>query len=134
RWVPSIAREVGPHDEPEFNALRQDGYLRDGDGSFYWLLTTVVPGLRQFRYPSKLFTFTTLALTALAGLGWDRVTSGRSRRAVGLSTALLLLSLVGLALAGSYGHAIMAYFASARVAQQTSIDGPLDPWGAYSTM
>jgi hypothetical protein len=134
RWVPSIAREIGPHDVPEFNALRQDGYLRDGDGSFYWLLATVVPGFRQFRYPSKLFTFTTLALSALAGLGWDRVVSGRCRRAVALTATLLILSVVGLALAGSYGNAIMAYFASARTMEQTSIYGPLDAWGAYSMM
>ena len=33
-------------------------YLRDGDGGIYWLLATLLPGFRQFRFPAKLFTFT----------------------------------------------------------------------------
>ena len=47
------------------------GYLRDGDASFYWWMTVVLPGFRQFRFPAKLFTFTALGLAALAGIGWD---------------------------------------------------------------
>ena len=55
-------------------------YLRDSDGSFYWWLSTVLPGFRQFRYPAKLFTFTALALAALAGLGWDQSWRGAIAR------------------------------------------------------
>ena len=54
--VAALARPARPlHDA---TSIRLDGYLRDGDGSFYWLLATVLPGFRQFRFPSKLLTFT----------------------------------------------------------------------------
>ena len=71
--------------------IRQDGYLRDGDGGFYWGLTQCLPGFRQFRFPAKLFTFTTLGMAVLAGrrvgpcsggAGWRRV--GPVLRAPGL--------------------------------------------------
>ncbi len=66
-----LIQQIGPLDPDDTSALRQDWYLRDGDGSFYWWLVTFLPGFRQFRYPAKLFTFATLALAALAGMGWD---------------------------------------------------------------
>ncbi len=80
RWEPSIAARVGPHDPGETTTIRLDGQLRDGDGGFYWTLATALPGFRQFRYPSKLLSFSTLALAGLAGLGWDRLTAGLGRR------------------------------------------------------
>src|SRR5262249_26318210 len=70
-------RDLGPLDDVDTTPIRRDGYLRDGDGSIYWWMTTVLPGFRQFRFPSKLLTFTSLALAALAGIGWDRVVAGR---------------------------------------------------------
>src|SRR6516225_1399775 len=68
--------------------IRMDGYLRDGDGGFYWWLTTILPGFRQFRFPGKLLTFTALGLAALAGMGWDGLSSGRTR---GLTTVFIML-------------------------------------------
>ena len=38
------------------------------------------PGFGLFRYPGKLMTFVALAVAGLAGLGWDRVADGRTRR------------------------------------------------------
>ena len=67
-----LAAGLGPVDPPTDEPIRQDGFLKDGDGSVYWWLATFLPGFRQFRYPAKLFTFTSLALAALAALGWDR--------------------------------------------------------------
>ena len=66
-WV----SDLGGIDPADTTPIREDGYLRDGDGTFYWWLSTFLPGFRQFRFPAKLFTFTTLCLSALAGLGWD---------------------------------------------------------------
>ncbi len=80
RNVPGMVETIGRQDLPTDTAIRIDKHLRDGDGGFYWLLATVLPGFKEFRYPSKLLTFTSLALAALAGLGWDRVVAGRSRR------------------------------------------------------
>ena len=42
-----------------------------------------LPGFQQFRFPSKLLSFTALAVAGLAGLGWDRALEGRSRRPIG---------------------------------------------------
>ena len=47
-----------------------------GDDSLYGLLATILPGLRLFRFPYKFLVFTNLALAALAGAGWDRLTTG----------------------------------------------------------
>ena len=71
--------------------------LRDGDGGVYWLLATVLPGFRQFRFPAKLFTFTALGLAALAAMGWDRLRcQGRARGTI-LLMVFLLSSLAMLA-------------------------------------
>ena len=84
-----LIRELGPLDPDDTTPIRQDDFLRDGDGGLYWLMTTVLPGFRQFRYPAKLFTLTSLGLAALAGIGWDTLGRGGSRR-VTLVTAILL--------------------------------------------
>jgi hypothetical protein len=88
---------VGPLDPVDYTPIRQDGYLRDGDGSVYWFMTTLLPGFRQFRYPAKLFTFTSLGIAALAGLGWDQLRQGRTRVPSALLLFLLLLSAAVLA-------------------------------------
>jgi len=85
--------DIGPLDSYDTTPIRQDGYLRDGDGSLYWWLTTVLPGLRQFRFPAKLFTFTSLAAAALAGIGWDVLRTRRQRATLGLAAGLLIVSL-----------------------------------------
>jgi len=87
------AADLGPVDKVDCSPIREDEYLRDGDGGFYWWLAAVLPGFRQFRFPAKLFTFTSLALAALAGLGWDRLCAGRTRGITLLFTVLLVASL-----------------------------------------
>jgi hypothetical protein len=82
--------DLGPIDPVDATPVRQDGYLRDGDGGFYWWLSTFLPGFRQFRFPAKLFTFTALGMAALAGLGWDRLAAGRAR---GVAPLFLILSI-----------------------------------------
>jgi hypothetical protein len=79
RWIPGVASALGPHD-PLHSATRRDGSLNDGTSSVYVMLTALLPGLGLFRYPSKLLTFAAAAGAALAGLGWDDVAAGRSRR------------------------------------------------------
>ena len=77
-----------------------------GDDSFYGLLTTALPALRLFRFPYKLLTFTALGLSALAGLGWDRLASGVDRRrTLIVAVALLLPTIAGLATAADAGPA-----------------------------
>ena len=75
--------DIGPLDTNDVTPIRLDRYLRDGDGSFYWWMTTLLPGFRQFRFPGKLLTFSTLGLAALAGMGWDDSTTRRRRGTVG---------------------------------------------------
>lgn len=83
---------LGPMDPVNSTTIRADGYLHDCDGSFYWWLTTVWPGFRQFRYPAKVFILTAMALAALAGLGWDDLCAGRSRGAATWFLVLIVLS------------------------------------------
>jgi hypothetical protein len=100
-WARVLAGGEGPPGpiDPAFAwQLRQDGLLRDGDGSPYWLLASALPGFRAFRYPPKLFVLAALAVAALAGSGWDRVARGEGRRAwrfaaIALGASALMLSL-----------------------------------------
>jgi len=114
-------RDVGPIDPVNTPALRLDGYLRDGDGSLYWWLATVMPGFRQFRYPAKLFTFAALGIAALAGLGWDDLCAGRTRRTVAVFFALFVLSSGALAGVIFQREPILASF---RTLKSPSMFGP----------
>jgi hypothetical protein len=78
RWVPQLAALVGEHDPPA-GISRGDLFLADGAGSIYGLLATALPGFALFRYPAKLLVFTCLAISGLAGLGWDRLVDGNPR-------------------------------------------------------
>jgi hypothetical protein len=96
RWLPAAESLIGPRD-PLTSYFRPDGFLEDGFGSPYSLLTAAVPGFSAFRYPGKLLAFTALALSVLAALGWDLLASGRTRwpaRWCGWGLALTLVSLV----------------------------------------
>ena len=87
--------------------VRSDGYLHNGDGGTYWWMTAVLPGFRQFRYPAKLFTFTALGMTALAGLGWDRLAAGRGRKIPRVFLMLLALTLIALVVVVSQKQSIL---------------------------
>jgi len=50
-------------------------------GGLYWLMTYVLPGYLQFRYPGKLFTLAALALVMLAARGWDAMATADDQRA-----------------------------------------------------
>jgi hypothetical protein len=131
RWIPPIAHEVGPHDPMLTGPIRADSYLRDGDGGLYWILAAFLPGFGQFRFPSKLLIFTMLALTALAGLGWDRISATREVRTARLAAVLLVLTLAGLVLAALGHDWILARFAPGGPSDPASLFGPLDASGAY---
>jgi Bacterial membrane protein YfhO len=123
-----LLADLGPIDPLEDTPIRKDGRLRDGDGGFYWGLTHLLPGFRQFRFPAKLFTFTALALAVLGGVGWDRVTTGQARGARAICALLLVLSLAGLVGVVLWREAILAVF---KTIEGNSIMGPFDPLGGY---
>lgn len=132
-WAPTFLSDLGPHDSPNDPAIRHDGKLRDGDGGLYWFLAMVLPGFRQFRFPSKLLSFTILALAGLAGLGWDRLMEGKRKGIAILSTTVIALSLV--ALGGtivSRSWIVSALEASA--ARLASGFGPLDVPGSFAEL
>jgi hypothetical protein len=120
--------DLGPLDANDITPIRQDGYLRDGDGGIYWWMTSVLPGFRQFRFPIKLFTFTALGIAALAGMGLDLAKRGQSRPAHRLAAGLSVLSLVllGGVIAGRQN--IVDAFSTV---PGSSTFGPLDPQAGY---
>jgi hypothetical protein len=132
-WPPMLPliRRLGPLDPEESTPIRLDDYLRDGDGGIYWLMSTFLPGFRQFRFPAKLFTFTSLGLAALAGLGWDAVGRGGSRRATAVIAALLGITVTLLAGVLAYRAPVLA---SLRSAHAISLYGPFHPVGAYAAL
>jgi len=132
RLSPRVAARIGPQDAPDVAALRLDRQLRDGDGSVYWALATALPGFRQFRFPSKLLTFTVLAVAALAGQGWDGLASGdprARRRTAGWAAFFFLLSA-----AAAVGLAANREAMAAWLTRQPggSAFGPLDVPGAIA--
>ena len=129
RTMPSLPiLDIGSLDPIQTPAIRLDRHLRDGDGSVYWWLTTVLPGFRQFRFPAKLFTFTTLGFAALAGLGWDDL---RTRRVTTGFTSYLVVSLVVLGEVWINRPAILTAFRSVDV---PSMFGPFNADGGFRTL
>jgi hypothetical protein len=122
---------LGPVDQLGDMQIRRDGFLRDGDGSVYWWLATMLPGFVQFRYPAKLFTYTALALAALAGVGWDQVGAGRTKRAI--LTIGILVVVTGCVLVGITieRESIVAAFRTTTLASES---GPLSAGEAYEAI
>ncbi len=128
---PAALGDLGPVDPPDATPIRMDGYLRDGDGGFYWWLTTILPGFRQFRFPSKLFTFTALGLAALAGIGWDGLTSGRNRALCALFCVLIALTLASLGVVLWYREPLQS---ALKEFGGDSSFGPFHPDRAYAAI
>ena len=116
---------------PGLLPIRGDGLLRDGDGSVYWWLNTTLPGMRQFRFPSKFLTFSTLGLAGLAALGWDRLVSGRSRGLVLLLSLLAVVNLLFLTGVWWQRHAIVTAF---RTSTTTSAFGPFNAKSGFAAI
>jgi hypothetical protein len=131
RQIPAVASGIGPSDSAEDSWIRHDGYLRDGDGSFYWFLSMILPGFRGFRYPSKFITFTSLALAGLAGVGWDRCTQGRGRRAIVWAVALVAISGAALAAAFAARRQFVDWLERQPLGKTISLFGPFDAPGAW---
>ncbi len=131
RNIPAVARWIGPFDPMDTGPIRRDFLLRDGEGGIYWLLATTLPGFASFRYPSKLLTFTVVALSGLAGMGWEDALARRARRAGSFAGALLVFSLIGLALAYTARPEILKAFNAHAGGAGTGSFGPFDPEGAW---
>jgi Bacterial membrane protein YfhO len=134
RYVPELKASLGPLDPVDTGPIRSDDHLRDGDGSLYWMMATVLPGFRQFRFPSKLLTFTVLGIAALAARGWDDLFSddpGTRRRSVVWASTFLVLTLAGLA-AVSISRADFLAWLGQRASPSSF--GPLDVPGAWGEM
>jgi hypothetical protein len=84
-----------------------------------------LPGFRSFRYPPKLLVLWSLAVAALAGLGWDRLAAGRSRRAEVVTQCLLVMSLLALTASWLGAGPLRAGFESLAERLRSS-DEPLD--------
>ena len=125
RCVPGGAVALGPIEPPFSWHVRSDGQLRDADGGVYWLLASAFPGFGSFRYPPKLFVFWSLAVSGLAGAGWDRLASGEARRAARVAAFLLAASLVALVVSWLGAAPIRAWFDHLAGRLATS-DEPLD--------
>ena len=123
--------DLGSVDEAYSTPIREDGFLKDGDGSFYWWLANFLPGFRQFRYPAKLFTFTSLAFAALGGLGWDRLCRRESRGSTALFTFLLIFTAAVLAVVLFERRPILQAF---RAHKGSSMFGPLDVAGGFEAI
>jgi hypothetical protein len=134
RWFPACDNFFGPHDPPNSPAIRFDGALRDGDGSFYWLMSTLLPGFGSFRYPSKLLTFTCLGLAGLAGFGCDRLLAPTPGKRRGVLVLGLAGSLAFLAVLISIRTPILARFESCMPSNVGGLFGPFDREGAWRGM
>ena len=129
--IQKLGRALGPLDPPGTPPIRGDGLLRDGDGSVYWWLNATLPGMRQFRFPSKFLTFSSLGLAGLAALGWDRLASGRSRGLVLLLSLLAVVNLLFLTGVWWQRHAIVTAF---RTSTTTSAFGPFNAESGFAAI
>jgi hypothetical protein len=96
-------------------------------GGLYWLLTVLLPGFVQFRFPAKLLTPAALALSVLAAIGWQQLEAGRTTAFRRLLAASSIASVAGLlALA-----AISPFWNDWFVGKFDLYFGPLDVDGAF---
>ncbi|MBI1321747.1 hypothetical protein GC170_00965 [bacterium] len=123
--IESVRSLVGPPDNPEQAALRKDGLPRDGAGSPYGLMSEVFPGFKTFRYPSKLLTFTSLALGLMAGLAWDRREEEKVRRRFRRYGRILAISTLVLAIAAIAMRSGWQDWMRRQPAAASSVYGPL---------
>ncbi|MEK6234678.1 MAG: YfhO family protein, partial [Planctomycetales bacterium] len=100
-------------------------------GGLYWLMTIVLPGFAQFRFPGKLLVFTALALSLLAARSWDRHAASPSPTPRRLLIGILAISVVGLAIAAGVGPFWDDWLSRAPL---NPLLGPLDRQGAYQDL
>ena len=134
RCVPALAEHLGSHDPTETPPVRLDGHLRDGDGSPYWILSSLIPGFGSFRYPSKLLGLTTLAMAMLAGLGLDRIRQTALTRTPRSFVRLIGLFLIAFAGVVVFRSSIIQGFSGSRLAEAWSVFGKFDPERAWLTI
>jgi hypothetical protein len=133
RLDPSLAARIGPLDPDNAAGIRLDGFLRDGDGGFYWLLSNALPGFKQFRFPSKLLGFTALALAGLAGIGWDRLMNGQGRRRlVALAGSGLAISPAALVALIVEHDRILSLLRASHLSLGSPLYGPFEFQGAWN--
>ena len=132
RLMPGAATVIGKPDPAGSMGIRLDGMLRRrwqsllGNGD-------VSPRFKFFRFPSKLLTWTTLALTVVAAQAWDSFAAGDRqlrRRLASYSAALLGLTIVALAVA-SAGRT--AFIAGLQGRTEDSY-GPIDAQAAFADL
>ena len=131
RCIPALTRHLGPHDPADTSAIRLDGKLRDGDGSVYGIMATVLPGFGGFRYPGKMLTFACLGIAGLAGIGLDRCLAGHSRRAIAWSAALALVCMIALAGVQAARGPMVEALRSRGEGRGSATFGPFDAIGAW---
>jgi hypothetical protein len=137
-WVTAVALLSITASLGEFTGraawLNQGATSTAGDDSFYGLLTTIVPGLRLFRFPFKLLVFANLALSALGGIGWDWAASGVTRRRViVIGIGLLTITALTLTACLSLKGWLAATMAGSRQSV-SSVFGPIDAQGAVAEL
>lgn len=81
--------------------------LGDPVGGVYWLLTVVLPGYVEFRYPAKWMTVASLMLCLLAARAWDALPCGMPGARGERTTPRLVRWTFGLALASLLGAAVV---------------------------
>lgn len=91
----------------------------------YWWMTVLLPGYAGFRYPAKLFVVATLAIAVLGGWQLARKSETRDRRINRWLNAILVLSVIGLAL--SIWPPIKVWFHGIGA---DATFGPFDPSGS----
>jgi hypothetical protein len=130
-----LIREVAVHWN---DALVDPAAAAVGDpfGGVYWLMTVLLPGYDQFRYPAKLLVVASLGLSVLAARGWDEVATGSpsGRRARRLLLFIALASVACLAMAVALGGWWTARLTEVADKAGNPLFGPLEIGGAWQDM
>lgn len=69
--------------------------VNGGIGGLYWLLSILLPGFSEFRYPAKLMVLTNCGLSLLAAQGLDRLAAGGAESAQESRTSVRWIRILG---------------------------------------
>ncbi len=127
-----LLREVAVHWDTTL-VDPESAAVGDPFGGVYWLLTVLLPGYAQFRYPAKWLVVASLGLSVLAVRGWDEVASASpsGHRARRLLLALALGSAACLAVVVAMRGLWMTWLTGAADDARDRLFGPLDVAGAW---
>lgn len=131
RQISILDLPLGWDDGPD--AVGQSSSIEDSFGSLYWMMMSSLPGFEAFRYPAKLMVPAALAISVLAGMGWEQLIRGKHRPLARVAIGAIVCGTAALIVSSVFRSTWIEHWdRSANVL--ATLAGPLDAMGAFDDL